>query len=207
MPYYRQVGEIPRKRHTQFRTPEGGLYAEELMGVEGFSSDSALLYHRNLPTAIVDAQVVDDHRHAPAPNLPLLPRHFKTPDLTWDDEADAVTGRRVLFGNSDVVIVFVVATAPSPLYRNATGDELLYVQTGSGVVETIYGALTVGDGEAEGLSAAWASARSFSASATVCFACCTCSAPETRSERGSSRSAPASVTSPTVGAVPVRMSP
>jgi homogentisate 1,2-dioxygenase len=147
MPYYRQVGEIPRKRHTQFRTPEGGLYAEELMGVEGFSSDSALLYHRNLPTAIVDAQVVDDHRHAPAPNLPLLPRHFKTPDLTWDDEADAVTGRRVLFGNSDVVIVFVVATAPSPLYRNATGDELLYVQTGSGVVETIYGALTVGDGD------------------------------------------------------------
>ena len=38
MPYYRQVGEIPRKRHTQFRRPDGGLYAEELMGVEGFSS-------------------------------------------------------------------------------------------------------------------------------------------------------------------------
>jgi len=64
MPYYRQIGEIPRKRHTQFRTPEGGLYAEELMGVEGFSADSALLYHRHLPTAIVDAQTVDDQGFA-----------------------------------------------------------------------------------------------------------------------------------------------
>ena len=146
MPHYRQVGEIPRKRHIQFRTPDGGLYAEELMGVEGFSADSALLYHRHLPTAIVDAQTVEDHRGGTAPNLPLKPRHFKTPDLTWAD-ADAVTGRRVLFGNSDVVIGFVAATAPSPLYRNATGDELLYVQTGSGVVETIYGALPVGDGD------------------------------------------------------------
>ncbi len=81
MPYYRSVGEIPRKRHTQFRSPEGGLYAEELMGVEGFSSDSALLYHRHLPTAIVNAEVVEDHRGALTPNHPLKPRHFRTQDL------------------------------------------------------------------------------------------------------------------------------
>ena len=43
MPYYRACGEIPRKRHTQFRRPDGGLYSEELMGQEGFSSESALL--------------------------------------------------------------------------------------------------------------------------------------------------------------------
>ncbi len=53
MPYYRAVGEISRKRHTQFRAPDGSLYAEELMGQEGFSTDSSLLYHRHLPTAIV----------------------------------------------------------------------------------------------------------------------------------------------------------
>ncbi len=47
MPYYRSVGEVPHKRHTQFRRPDGGLYAEELMGQEGFSSDSSLLYHRH----------------------------------------------------------------------------------------------------------------------------------------------------------------
>jgi homogentisate 1,2-dioxygenase len=148
MAYYRQVGDIPRKRHTQFRKPDGGLYAEELMGVEGFSADSALLYHRHLPTAIVNAETVEDTRGCTTPNLPLKPRHFRTPALSWPDgEVDAVTGRRKLFGNADVTIGFVAANAPSPLYRNATGDELLYVQTGSGTVETICGALPVGAGD------------------------------------------------------------
>ncbi|MGH3980032.1 MAG: homogentisate 1,2-dioxygenase [Pseudonocardiaceae bacterium] len=146
MPYYRAVGEIPRKRHTQFRRPDGGLYAEELMGVEGFSADSALLYHRHLPTAIVDAVTVPDTCRSTSANLPLRPRHFRTPMLAFDG-ADAVTGRRQLLANADVAICFVAATRPSPLYRNATGDELLYVQAGAGVVETIYGALDVAAGD------------------------------------------------------------
>src|SRR3954469_25070267 len=54
--HYRQVGEVPPKRHTQFRRPDGGLYSEELMGEEGFSSDSSLLYHRGIPSALVDAR-------------------------------------------------------------------------------------------------------------------------------------------------------
>ena len=40
MAYYRQVGEVPGKRHTVFRDPEGRLRYEELMGEEGFSSGS-----------------------------------------------------------------------------------------------------------------------------------------------------------------------
>ncbi len=150
MPYYRSVGEIPRKRHTQFRSPDGGLYAEELMGVEGFSADSALLYHRHLPTAIVDARAVDSSavggRHT-VPNHPLKPRHLRTQDLTFSAGTNAVTGRRLLLGNADVRICFAVADVPSPLYRNAAGDELLYVQGGAGTVETVYGALSVGDGD------------------------------------------------------------
>jgi homogentisate 1,2-dioxygenase len=149
MPYYRRVGEIPRKRHTQFRSPGGSLYAEELMGVEGFSSDSALLYHRHLPTAIVDAKTVPDFRGRLTANQPLKPRHFRSQDLKWESPADvdAVTGRRTLFGNADVTIAFAAATAPGPLYRNAVGDELLYVQAGSGVLETVYGLLEVGEGD------------------------------------------------------------
>jgi homogentisate 1,2-dioxygenase len=150
VPYYRSVGEIPRKRHTQFRDPDGNLYAEELMGVEGFSSDSALLYHRHLPTAIVDAVAVEDFAdRARTANHPLKPRHFRSQDLKWEAPADvdAVRGRRLLFGNADVAICFVAATTPSPLYRNAAGDELLYVQGGAGTVETVYGALDVADGD------------------------------------------------------------
>ncbi|HEU5473231.1 MAG TPA: homogentisate 1,2-dioxygenase [Actinophytocola sp.] len=149
MPYYRRVGEIPRKRHTQFRSPAGSLYAEELMGVEGFSSDSALLYHRFLPTAIVNARAMPDSRGRLTANHPLKPRHFRSQDLKWEAPADvdAVTGRRTLFGNADVTIAFAAATTPSPLYRNAAGDELLYVQGGAGVLETVYGALEVADGD------------------------------------------------------------
>jgi homogentisate 1,2-dioxygenase len=55
MAFYRQLGTIPPKRHTQHRSPNGNLFFEELMGEEGFSSDSSLLYHRNIPSAIVDA--------------------------------------------------------------------------------------------------------------------------------------------------------
>src|SRR5579875_3095022 len=60
MPYYRVVGDIPAKRHVRFRRPDGGLYAEELMGEEGFVSDSSLLYHVHAPTAIVKSEGVQD---------------------------------------------------------------------------------------------------------------------------------------------------
>ena len=36
MAYYRRVGYVPPKRHTQHRDENGNLYYEELMGVEGF---------------------------------------------------------------------------------------------------------------------------------------------------------------------------
>ncbi len=80
MPFYRSVGEIPRKRHTQFRRPDGGLYREELMGTEGFSSDSALLYHMYAPTDLVAVESWDlaDERMA---NHPLLPRLAQTHKL------------------------------------------------------------------------------------------------------------------------------
>ncbi|WP_422647157.1 homogentisate 1,2-dioxygenase [Actinoalloteichus caeruleus] len=157
MPHYRSVGELPPKRHTQFRSPDGSLYAEELMGVEGFSSDSALLYHRELPTAIIDSREPDwagrassaeAHDRSTTPNLPLKPRHFRTPALSWPaGPVDAVTGRRQLFANPDVSVSYVEADADSGLYRNAVGDELLYVRSGSATVETVYGALEVGPGD------------------------------------------------------------
>src|ERR1019366_9011069 len=60
MPYYRVTGEIPGKRHVRFRRPDGGLYAEELMGEEGFAADSSLLYHVHPPTAIVKSEGLSD---------------------------------------------------------------------------------------------------------------------------------------------------
>ncbi|HET8970903.1 MAG TPA: cupin domain-containing protein [Candidatus Nanopelagicales bacterium] len=147
MAYYRQVGEVPHKRHTQFRRPDGGLYAEELVGADGFSSDSALLYHRHPPTAIVAAEAVDEPDPGLAPNRPLLPRHFRTHQIEAGSRGDGSLTRRVLLGNSDVRLTYAVVTEPGPLYRNAVGDEVLYVESGSGRVETGYGVLEVSAGD------------------------------------------------------------
>jgi len=145
MPHYRRVGETPRKRHARFPKPGGGLYAEELMGTEGFSSSSSLLYHLHSPTAVVAAQAVavaDECGHA---NTPLLPRHFRTHGLA--SGGDLVTHRRLLLANDDVRILHAAADRPSELYRNATGDELIFVEEGSGVVESVFGALAFQPGD------------------------------------------------------------
>lgn len=150
MAYYRSVGEVPPKRHTQHRRPDGGLYYEELMGEEGFTSDSSLLYHRAIPSAIADASVWEVPDQSVTANHPLKPRHLKLHELFADNEwkaVDAVTGRRLVLGNGDVRISYVVAGSPSPLYRNALGDECVYIESGSGTVETVFGALTVGPGD------------------------------------------------------------
>jgi homogentisate 1,2-dioxygenase len=146
MPHYQRVGDVPPKRHTQFRSPEGDLYAEELMGSEGFSSSSSLLYHRRPPTAIVGAESVDGAAGADLrPNEPLLPRHLRTGNL--DETADLVTGRNLLLANDDVRLSVARPAGPSGLYRNATGDEVVYLRIGSARLESSFGALdaTAGD--------------------------------------------------------------
>jgi homogentisate 1,2-dioxygenase len=147
MPYYRVAGEIPRKRHIRFYRPDGGLYSEELMGEEGFSSDSSLLYHRHPPTAIVKSEAVGDGAGQPvlAPNHPLLPRHYRTADLTGS--GDLVLGRQALMANEDVTISFVTADAPSGLYRNSFGDEAVYLQAGSARFESVYGTIDAAAGD------------------------------------------------------------
>ena len=146
MPHYAKVGAVPRKRHTQFRRPDGGLYAEELMGAEGFSGASSLLYHRHPPTALVAAEPWELAADDTVVNQPLLPRHFRAHKLDGED-TDAVAGRQLLLANDDVRLSYVVAVAPSPLYRNAVGDECLFVESGRAVVETVFGPLAVGPGD------------------------------------------------------------
>ena len=139
MPYYRRVGDIPPKRHTRFRQPDGSLYAEELMGEEGFSFDSALLYHRYLPTALASIEPVEMEDQQLEPNHPLKPRHFRTHKLKAG--GDPVAGRHLLMANDDARISYVAAGQSSPLYKNAIGDEMVYVESGVGVLETSFGAL------------------------------------------------------------------
>lgn len=145
MPHYQTVGEIPRKRHTQFRQPDGTLYTEELMGEEGFSFDSALLYHRHPPTGLLHVEAVSSEDQATTPNHPLLPRHFRTHELKAG--GDVLSGRHLLLANDDCRISYVAAGETGPLTKNAMGDEMVFVESGRARLETPFGALDAGDGD------------------------------------------------------------
>jgi len=148
MPYYQRVGDVPRKRHTNHWQPDGSRYAEELMGQEGFSANSALLYHRHSPSALAAIEPIEvgASTSGPAtPDDPLTPRHLRTGDLNV--ASDVVTGRHQLLANDDVAICFASASQTSPLYRNVAGDELVYVHEGEAVLESVFGAIAVGAGD------------------------------------------------------------
>ena len=147
MPFYRRVGEVPPKRHLRVAQPCGGYLHEELMGAEGFSQDSALLYHRHSPSAIVSAEAVRAPWAAACfePDLPLVPRHLRTSSLS--PGGDPVLGRTPVLGNRDLTLSWVAADADSDLYRNACGDELYYVHEGSARLESSFGALAAHAGD------------------------------------------------------------
>jgi homogentisate 1,2-dioxygenase len=143
MPHYRSVGTVPRKRHTKAHDEDGNRLYEELVGTEGFSRESALLYHRCSPSAILGVEPVAITE--PTPGGGLGPRHFRTGELPPGD--DLVTGRRRLLANADVTVAFARTSANSPLYRSVVGDELVYLHEGSARLESVFGSMAVNAGD------------------------------------------------------------
>ena len=136
MPHYQRVGNVPAKRHTDHRRADGGRYAEEVIGRHGFSGESSVLYHRNSPSAVRGIETASELTAEPSCiETPLRPHHLRAGDVEIATAADPIRGRRTLLRNADVSIGWVAASTESPLYRNVVGDEIVYVQAGSGVVE------------------------------------------------------------------------
>ncbi len=141
MPSYLREGRVPHKRHIQFRRPDGGLYAEELFSTKGFESVYSLIYHLRPPTATLDVRLWERPAIHFSPNEPLRNRHFKTPQVALEGR-DAIESRTPLLGNDDVVISIANAQRPMEyFYRNTGGDELLFIHSGAGVIESQFGEL------------------------------------------------------------------
>ena len=132
MPYYRSVGEVPRKRHTQFRQPDGGLYAEELMGQEGFSSDSSLLYHRHL--ADRDRRRRELRTRPPRPGRPTCRSSRATcAPTSWTPAGPTPCSAASTCSPTTTSGSGTWSPTGRPrCYRDAVGDECLYVESGSG---------------------------------------------------------------------------
>jgi len=73
MTYYHRLGEIPPKRHTQFRQPDGSLYAEELVSSRGFSGIYSNLYHIHPPTRVEKVGQSTDWKEEIAKEYDLKP--------------------------------------------------------------------------------------------------------------------------------------
>ena len=147
MSHYYTLGKIPHKRHTQFRKPDGSLYAEQLFSTEGFSDDYALLYHCYAPTMITKTDDPIDVSPKVAEEKMLKHRSFE--GFKVKPEADYLQSRKAVLVNSDCHIVLAAPkqSMTDYFYKNADADEMIFVHEGTGTVKTQYGELPFSYGD------------------------------------------------------------
>jgi homogentisate 1,2-dioxygenase len=137
--HYHSLGQVPPKRHIQFRKADGSLYHEELFSTEGFSDLYALLYHCNPPTQIV--QVGDPYSVAPELVHDKQLKHRCLNGFEVTPEDDYLKSRKPVLVNDDCKIIL---SAPRKsmtdyFFKNADADEVIFIHKGAGTLRTMYG--------------------------------------------------------------------
>src|SRR6185369_2922717 len=147
MAHYISRGRIPEKRHTQFRSPEGKLYSEELVSTEGFSSDYSLLYHIHPPTAIIETETpVEEQIRIPEERML---KHRSLEGFRISPEDDFLQSRKPILVNRDLHISLAAPkkSMRDYFFKNADADELIFIHEGSGKLTTVYGELRFAYGD------------------------------------------------------------
>ncbi len=144
---YHKLGEIPHKRHTIFKKNDGTLYHEELLGKEGFSSDSSLAYHLHAPTQVKKIGKSKNIEPVAAVEHNIQSRRVKCEKV--NTKQSFFKSKISLFFNSDLTIG--IANCNNDLedifYKNASSDELLFIHYGKGVLKTYLGDLKFQPGD------------------------------------------------------------
>ena len=139
MPIYHSLGQIPAKRHTVFRKPDGALYAEELVSTEGFSSMYSLVYHTHPPTIVKELGTP----YSVEPKI-AREKHLKHTSLLGFNikpEKDYLESRKIVLVNSDLQISLAAPTESMTtyFYKNSQADEVIFIHKGSGTLKTGFG--------------------------------------------------------------------
>ena len=139
MPHYHKLGEIPPKRHTQFRKPDGNLYAEQLVSTEGFSAKYSLVYHTYPPTTI--REIETPHSVVPEIAMEKNMQHRSFQGFKIKPERDYIRSRKAVLVNDDV---YIHLAAPEQwggnhFFKNSDGHEMIFVHQGDGILRTMYG--------------------------------------------------------------------
>jgi homogentisate 1,2-dioxygenase len=146
MPFYHQLGTLPRKRHTVFRQENGELYREHVVGSQGFSGPESILYHVHPPTRVLRTATVHSAAIEADSNETLRMRHFRLKELP--EASSATLDRTALLFNADVALSMVRPTKIDEFfYRNAEADEIVFVAEGEGVLESQMGELPYRQGD------------------------------------------------------------
>ncbi len=147
MPHYRSLGQIPPKRHTQFRKANGELYSEELFGTHGFSGTSSILYHHHAPTMVVS----QGEPWSVEPKI-AVEKNLKCINLAGfsvPPTEDYIESRKTIFVNQDLHIGLAAPSQSTTDYffKNADADEMIFVHRGEGTLRTTYGKVTFVPGD------------------------------------------------------------
>ena len=146
MTYYYRLGDLPHKRHTQFRKSDGSLHHEEVMGIHGFAGIQSILYHLYPPTRVQRMEVLRRSHVEYEEQGPLRHRHFRTDGVAAG--GDALEARVPVAGNSDVMLyVARPDRAMDYWYKHSAGDDVLFIHDGEGVLETQFGLLRYRPGD------------------------------------------------------------
>ncbi|KQM64593.1 homogentisate 1,2-dioxygenase [Pedobacter sp. Leaf216] len=147
MPIYHKLGQIPAKRHTVFRKPDGNLYAEELVSTEGFSSLYSLVYHCHPPTIVKNL----GEPYSVEPTI-AREKHLKHTSLIGFNikpEDDFLKSRKAVLVNSDLHIVLAAPrkSMTDYFYKNSQADEMIFIHEGSGKLKTGFGEIKFAYGD------------------------------------------------------------
>ena len=139
MPRYHKLGNIPPKRHTVFKKPDGSFYYEELFGTIGFDGMSSLLYHTQRPTQV--KEVVKSYSVEPKTAVEknmksLALKGFNVPPIN-----DFLESRKCVLMNSDCQIILAAPkkSLTEYFYKNTDSDEVIFIHKGTGKLRTILG--------------------------------------------------------------------
>jgi homogentisate 1,2-dioxygenase len=139
MPFYHKLGQIPPKRHTQFRKKDGSLYYEQLFGTIGFDGMSTNSYHEHRPTMVkkIGKQYSVKPKIAKANNL----QSYRFRGFQVSPEKDYLESRKVVLTNSDCNIILSAPkqATSSYFYKNTDADEVIFIHKGTGKLRTHLG--------------------------------------------------------------------
>ena len=108
MPIYHHLGNIPQKRHTIFKSPQGNFYYEQLFGTEGFHGHSSLSYHIHRPTQV--KEILKSYSVQPKIAIDKNIKSLLLKGFDIKPTADFLESRKTLLLNSDCQIGLAAPT-------------------------------------------------------------------------------------------------